>query len=70
MCGEMLPKSYGMSDPRIAKSLLSFFLHSSLVPRGIHYNTLVTFLPHFCNGLLCWKSQSLCQLLKSVAKLL
>ena len=25
----------------------------SLVPRGIHYNTLVTFLQHFCNGLLC-----------------
>jgi hypothetical protein len=30
------------------------------VPRGIHYNTLVTFLQHFCNGLLCVGDPKVC----------
>jgi hypothetical protein len=32
----------------------------TLVPRGIHYNTLVTFLQHFCNGLLCVGDPKVC----------
>jgi hypothetical protein len=32
----------------------------ALVPRGIHYNTLVTFLQHFCNGFLGVGNPNIC----------
>ena len=35
-------------------------LTQALVPRGIHYNILVTFLQHFCNNLLCVGNPKVC----------